>query len=104
MRTVKRVIGFLILTLILVVGVLFSIENKTTVPLNLIVVQLSEQRVALWVLSAFAAGGLLGVGISLYAIVHLKGQALMLRRRLERCNKELGRLRAQSQRLPAGKS
>ena len=93
MRLIKRLIAVAILLAVLAFGVLFSIQNTSPAPLDLLFVQLPEQRVALWVLLAFTAGGVLGVVVSLFAIAHLKSQHLSLRRKLDRSEKELDKLR-----------
>lgn len=102
-RIVNYVIVFLLLALVLVTGVLFSIQNTSVVPLDLLIVQLSERSLALWLIVAFAIGGLFGLAISTYTIIRLKGESVLLRRRLTHKNKELaGYLK--TSRLPATKS
>ncbi len=93
MGSVKRWLGYGLLLLVLLFGVLFSIQNDGRVPLDLLIVQLPAQSIALWVLLAFAAGGLAGLLISSVALMRLKGQSARLRRRVNKQNQELDRLR-----------
>ena len=55
-----------LLTLVLVigaaaVGVLFALQNETPVALDMLVYTFEPRSLALWVLSAFAIGGLVGM-------------------------------------------
>ena len=68
----------------LVLGALFAVQNDAAVPLDLLVVSFGEQRVALWVLLAFALGGVLGILTSLGIILRLRTQLLTANRRLSR--------------------
>ena len=68
-------------------GGLFSLQNAEEVPLDLIVVQLPAQPVAIWVLVSLAAGVVIGLGA---------GTLLALRR-----SATIHRLRKQRDRLLA---
>lgn len=87
---------FYLLLFIAMVGfsVLFSVQNDTQVSLDLLVWKFSEHRLALWVLAAFAVGGIAGLMISAVAILHLRTIRLRLQRRLSRAEAELQKLRA----------
>ena len=74
--------------------ILFSIQNTATAPLDLLVIQFSEQRVALWVLAAFGLGGFIGMGISLLSVVRLKSDILLLSRKVKKRDAELEKLRS----------
>ncbi len=93
MRPMKRLLVLILLVCVLLFGVLFSIQNTDTVALDLLLVQLPEQRVALWVLLAFALGGIVGMLISAAAILTLKSQNLLLQRKLHKQQEELASLR-----------
>jgi putative membrane protein len=75
---------------VVVFGALFSVQNGSAVPLDLLVFQFSERSMAFWLLSAFAVGGLLGVAVSMLAIMRLKSSQLALRRQLGKHDKQLG--------------
>ncbi len=94
MRQIKRLLVFVLLLCVLLFGVLFSVQNTETVTLDLLFVQLPMQRVALWVLLAFALGGVVGMVISVSAILSLKSRNLLLQRKLLKTQKELAALRA----------
>lgn len=87
MRLLKRILIIALMFVVLAFGVLFSIQNTSLAPLDLLVVQLPAQRLSLWVLLAFAVGGACGMLISTAAIVRLKSRALMLQRQLNKASK-----------------
>ena len=91
MRYLKRWLAYLLLVIVLAFGVLFSVQNTVAVPLDLLLVQLSEQRLALWILLAFALGGVVGMLISSAAILQLKSQSLLLQRKLDKYHKGLSK-------------
>ena len=83
------------LTLLLAVGAvtaggLFSLQNTEEIPLDLIVVQLPAQSVAIWVLAALAVGVFIGLGA---------GTLLALRRSatIRRLRKQRDRLLAEAE-------
>lgn len=94
MGSLKRALGYVLLLLVLAFGVFFSIQNTARAPLDLLIWQFPEQRVALWVLLAFAAGGITGLVVSIVALLRLKSRSLLLQRRLDKQTKELEQLRS----------
>lgn len=94
MRWIKRVIAVIALLLVLAVGVLFSVQNGATVSLDLLFIQLPPLRLATLLMLAFAAGGLAGLGAASIALLRLQTLRRGMQRRLQRCERELGELRA----------
>jgi putative membrane protein len=75
------------LTLLLAVGAvaaggLFSLQNTEKIPLDLILLQLPEQPVAIWILAALAVGVVLGLGAG--TLLALKRSATIRRLRKQR--------------------
>lgn len=93
MRWIRRLLSALLLLLVLVFGLLFSLQNAQVVPLDLLAMQLRERPLAVWVLAAFALGGFAGLLASSVALVRLQASRYRLRRRLESCEKELTALK-----------
>lgn len=93
MRFVKRIIVIAILVLVLLFGLLFTLQNSAQVSLDLLVVQLEQQRLAIWLVLAFIVGGLIGLLVSSLTIVRLKGREAALRRKLAHRDQELSKLR-----------
>ena len=67
---------------LLLLGVLFAVQNADIVPLNLLAVTLPERPVAQWLLLAFIAGTLVGMALNI-------GLVLRLRTALARANRRL---------------
>jgi len=93
MRWIWRVLVVIVLLLVLAFGLLFSLQNGTRVPLDLLVAQLQERPLAVWLLVAFALGGIVGMVVSSVALIKLQASRFRLRRRLEACEKELSGLK-----------
>jgi len=75
------------LTLLLAVGAvaaggLFSLQNTKEIPLDLMVVQLPAQPVAIWVLAALAVGVFIGLGAG--TLLALRRSATIRRLRKQR--------------------
>ena len=88
MQALKYLAVLVLLAVVLAFGVLFSVQNVATAPLDLLIIQFSEQKVALWVLAAFALGGVLGIMVSSVAIMRLKARIMLLQRKLKKANKD----------------
>jgi putative membrane protein len=89
----KRLIALVVVLAVFAFGVFFTLSNTQPVALDLYFIRLPEQYLALWVLSAFAVGGLIGMAISSVAVFKLRASRASLRRKLERRDKELAGLR-----------
>jgi putative membrane protein len=82
MNILKNISFFLIIAATLVLGAMFAVQNTATVPLDLLVVSLSERSIALWVLLAFGAGGVIGMLTSMGLVLRLRTESMRLRRQL----------------------
>ena len=87
MNFIKKTTCFFLVLAVLVLGALFAVQNTTAVPLDLLVIYLPARSVALWVLLAFAGGGVIGMLTSI-------GLVLRLRTALLRANRQLARVPA----------
>lgn len=96
MLWIKRLL--VLLTVLLVAGVtlIFVLENQGVAQLQFMSIQSPELPVALFITAAFVAGGVLGIGFSLYHIAHLRFALARRRRELTLCRQELEKVRAQS--------
>lgn len=93
MRWLKRLVTLLVLVLVLAGGLLFSLQNATSVPVDLLVYQTVERPVSVWLLMAFTLGGVVGLVVGSAALVKVQSSRLRLRRQLEACEKELAQLK-----------
>lgn len=100
----SRWFGYLLLLLVLVFGIFFSLQNDTKVPLDLLILRLPEQSTALWILLAFAAGGVAGIVISGVALVKQRSRIGLLQRRLDKSQRELNQLRTADLKPALGKN
>ena len=88
MKFLRNMLFFVLLGAVLMLGVWFAMENPAAVPLDLLVVQLSARSIALWVLLAFAIGGVVGMCINIALVVRLKAALMLSNRRLEEVRQE----------------
>jgi lipopolysaccharide assembly protein A len=82
MKFIRNVFTLLIAALTLLLGVLFALQNQTPVPLDLLVIRFEEQTLAVWILLAFLAGGLLGIVSSFGIALRARRAERRLRRQL----------------------
>ncbi len=96
MTSLARFLKFLFLMLFVLAGFIFAIRNSSAVGLWLLA-DLAPRPLGLWILLAFAAGGLLGllVGYGLWRKIRLGWQLRQLQGQLRHCQQELAALRQQ---------
>ena len=93
MKLLKKLITVLVLLAAIAAGVLFALQNKEPIALDLLVYTFEPHSLALWLLLAFALGGLLGLAISGVLIVRLRTSLSMAQRKLSKIALELDTLR-----------
>ncbi len=93
MPTLRIIVSAVILCATIAVGAFFALQNTTQVPLDLLVVQLAERSLALWLLLTLLLGVLLGVIASAVVALRQRGQLVVLRRKNQRLGVEIERLR-----------
>ena len=90
-----RSIGTLVLVLLMAAGgALFALQNDSQVPLDVLVYQFAPRSLALWVLVAFALGGVLGLFMSSVVVMGLRARMRLLGRQLTKAQRESERLRS----------
>ena len=94
MKQFRRIITVLVALAAIFAGVLFALQNKEPVALDLLVYTFSPRSLALWILLAFACGGAAGILVS--SAILLRGRTALAgcRRQLAKARKELEQLRA----------
>ncbi len=88
MKFLRNLLTFIVLCGVLALGILFAVQNTVLVPLDLLVIQLPEASVALWVLLAFATGGVLGMLTSMGLVLRLRTTLMQANRRLRQAEKQ----------------
>jgi putative membrane protein len=96
MKLLRNLLTIFVVFATLGVGVLFALQNKTAVPLDLLVYSLGPQSLALWVLGAFALGGVLGVLVSSLTLVRTRASLGSCKRQLNKARDEVTRLRSEN--------
>lgn len=93
MRWIWRLLVVTLLLGVLLLGLLFSIQNTTEVPVDLLVLQTAPRPLATWLIVAFVLGGVLGLLAGSAALLRLQTRQMQLRRQLGNCEKELAQLK-----------
>ena len=94
MDFLQRLLTVIVILVMLLIGVLFSIQNTALVPLDLLIVSLPERSVALWVLLAFSLGAVVGMLASSGIILKLRKDLFSLRGQAQKSQREADKLRA----------
>ena len=95
MKPLRKLLTVLIVLAMLVVSVLFTLQNKVQVPLDILVYSFQPQSLAVWVLFAFVLGGLLGMLISSLILLRTRASLRSTRRQLEKSGAQTRKLRGE---------
>jgi putative membrane protein len=94
MKAFRKLLTLVIVLATIAVGVLFALQNKAPVPLDLLVYTFNPKSLALWVLASLALGGLLGLLASSAIVLRLRTSLASANRKLAKATTELANLRA----------
>ena len=94
MKILSTVLSILVALAMLGIGMLFALQNKVPVPLDVLVYTFEPRSLALWILLAFALGGVTGLLLSSMITLRQRARLASTRRQLARSQGELERLRA----------
>ncbi len=100
MKFLRKLFYLVIVLAMAGVGILFAVQNETPVPLDLVIYNLPPRSIALWVLSAFALGGVLGMLASSLLILRTRASLNASERQLNRTREEVSKLRTNTPALP----
>ncbi|WP_346797631.1 LapA family protein [Halomonas sp. Bachu 37] len=95
MRWIKGLILAIILLFVLLIGILFAVNNQQTVALNLIWVELPPVSLSVWLLATLAFGVVLGMLAMIGVYVRLRAHLSRTERQNKQQRKELDHLRTQ---------
>lgn len=96
MKQLRNLVTVLVVLGTLAVGVLFALQNEVAVPLDLLVYTFNPRSLALWILLAFALGGVLGMFVSSVILVRTRAALGACKRQLNRAQEEVSKLRTVS--------
>ena len=102
MKQLRTILTIIILLAFVALGVLFALQNKQAVPLDLLVFNFAPRSLALWVLLAFALGGLGGLLVSWVYLLRSRAALGATRRQLAHSRTELEQLRAAGKNTATG--
>ncbi|PRY60379.1 putative membrane protein [Vreelandella songnenensis] len=95
MRWIKGLILAVILLVVLLIGILFAVNNQQAIALNLIWVELPAVSFSVWLLATLTFGVLLGMLAMLGVYARLKARLARSERHNKQQRKELDQLRTQ---------
>ena len=75
----------------LVASVLFALQNKLPVPLDVLVYRFEPQSLAVWILLSFTLGGVVGMAVSTLILLRTRAALVSSRRQLNKARDELGK-------------
>lgn len=84
MQWLRRGLAVILAIAAAAIGALFSLQNTQSVPLDLIVVHLPPQPIAIWILLALAAGVLIGLSTGAWLALHRAATIRQLRKQRDR--------------------
>ncbi len=93
MKLLRSVFTLLIVLATLAVGVLFALQNKAPVSLDLLVYTFDPKSLALWILLALTLGGFVGMLISSAIVLRLRASLHSNNNKLSKAQAELDSLR-----------
>ena len=93
MKLLRSLITICIVTATLAVSVLFALQNKAPVSLDLLVYTFDPKSLALWILLSLSVGGVLGMLISSAIVLRLRTSLRSVNRKLVKAQVELDSLR-----------
>lgn len=93
MKLLRKLITLVLVLATAAVGVLFALQNEMPVPLDMLVYTFEPRSLALWVLSAFAVGGVVGMVMSSVILVRQRAALARANRQLVKSRAEVDKLR-----------
>lgn len=96
MKFLHKFLTVVLVLLALVLSVLFALQNKQFVPLDVLVYTFEPRSVAVWVLLAFTLGGVTGMAVSSLILLRTRAALTATRRKLNKSRDELDQKQAEN--------
>lgn len=87
MRIIKFILMLISVLILVLIGLAFVTHNQALVTVNLLLVPPVETKVAVWLISFFALGGIIGMLVSLPLLLKEKVKIRKLERRMQNTSK-----------------
>lgn len=91
MAWLQKVILALVVIFLILMALIFSLNNQETVSLNFLFFQTASYGVAFWLILAFVGGALTGILVTVVATLRVSAERRQLRRRLSQAEKSLNK-------------
>ena len=98
MAGLQKVLLILLVLFLVLVALVFSLNNQMEVSLNFLLFETQSHGVAVWIIMSFVIGALIGVLITMLATVRTSFSRRHLEKRLARTEQALEKSRAQNDR------
>ena len=94
MTLLRKLLTLLIVLAMILIGVLFALQNTALVPLDLLVYTFEAKSLSLWILAAFALGCILGMLTASGIVLCLRTAQRLANRQVTKAGAELEKLRS----------
>lgn len=92
MKFLRFLLAVVVVIVTVGVGAMFATQNDTQVPLDLLVYTFAPKTLGLWILCAFALGGVLGMLASSMILLKMRLALGSSKRQLEKTQNEVSKL------------
>ncbi|HLV76375.1 MAG TPA: LapA family protein [Marinobacter sp.] len=99
MAGLQKILLTVLVLLLILVALVFSLNNQMAVSLNFLLFETRPHGIAVWIVMSFVIGALVGVLMTLLATFRSSVSRRNLQKRLERTEQALERSRAEPDRL-----
>jgi putative membrane protein len=89
MKFLRNLLVLVFIAGVAFVGAMFATANDTPVPLDMLIYTFEPKTLSLWVLGAFALGGVLGMLASSVILLRMRASLGSARRQLDKTRDEL---------------
>ena len=96
MRLIKTVLAAFFALLLVILGVLLTVNNQQLVSIDLVFIQIPQASLARWLIASFLLGAVVSMVFGSLAVVALKTRLRRANRQLNSSNRELDKLRTTS--------
>ncbi len=93
MRVLKTLLMVLAVFVLLLVGVLLTVNNQQQIALDLVLIQLPEASIARWLVLSFLCGAVLSFFVASMTLMVMKARLAQARRLAKQSERELDKLK-----------